>query len=201
MPVPWDRIGRYLPLADLVIAAASGEEHLVRGPAIEEAMHERRHRPMFLIDLAVPRAIDPAVNRLDDVYLYDIDDLEGVIADNRGTRAREAAKAEVIVEAEVDGFWRWFSSLDAVPTIVELRERIDAIRRRELERALAVLGRLDPQQRDVIDRLTQAIVNKILHAPVTMLRRRHATDETFYVEAARRLFRLGAEDDRDDDEG
>jgi glutamyl-tRNA reductase len=200
MPVPWDRLGRYLPLADLVIVAASGEEYLLRRPAIEEAMRERRHRPMFLIDLAVPRAIEPAVNGLDDVYLYDIDDLEGVIADNRGSRAREAAKAEVIVESEVDAFWRWFSSLDAVPTIVELRDRIDAIRRHELERALGALGALDPRQREVIERLTQSIVNKILHAPVTTLRRQRATDEAFYVEAARRLFRLGAEDDRDDDE-
>src|SRR5438034_1357583 len=122
MPVPWDRLARYLPLADLVIAAASGEDFLLQRPAVEEAMRERRHRPMFLIDLAVPRALDPAVNQLDNVYLYDIDDLEGVVAQNRGARAREAVKAETIVDAEVEAFWRWFTSLDVVPTIVELRE-------------------------------------------------------------------------------
>jgi glutamyl-tRNA reductase len=159
---------------------------------------------MFLIDLAVPRALDPALNALDNVYVYDIDDLEGVIADNRGARAREAAKAELIVDAEVDAFWRWFTSLDVVPTIVALREKMDGIRRRELERVLGALP--DPRQRELVDRLTQAIVNKILHAPVTALRR-HRSDptEAFYVDAARRLFRLGSgeepEPDPDDEDG
>src|SRR5437867_3773612 len=145
-PVPWDRLPRYLPLADLVIAAASGGEFLLTRPAVEEAMRERRHRPMFLIDLAVPRALDPAANQLDNVYLYDIDDLEGVVARNRGARAREADKAETIVDAEVEAFWRWFTSLDVVPTIVALRERVEVIRRREVERGLAGLGAVDPQQ-------------------------------------------------------
>jgi len=192
MPVPWDRLARYLPLADLVIAAASGEDFLLQRPAVEEAMRERRHRPMFLIDLAVPRALDPAVNQLDNVYLYDIDDLEGVVAQNRGARAREAVKAETIVDAEVEAFWRWFTSLDVVPTIVALRERVEAIRRREVERSLAALGPVDPRQRETIERLTQAIVNKVLHAPLTALRRHRADPaEAFYVEAVRRLFRLG----------
>src|SRR5204863_456318 len=98
-PVPWDRLPRYLPLADLVIAAASGGEFLLTRPAVEEAMRERRHRPMFLIDLAVPRALDPAANQLDNVYLYDIDDLEGVVARNRGARAR--AQAALVRDALV----------------------------------------------------------------------------------------------------
>src|SRR5437867_8030628 len=192
MPVPWDRLARYLPLADLVIAAASGEDFLLQRPAVEEAMRERRHRPMFLIDLAVPRALDPAVNQLDNVYLYDIDDLEGVVAQNRGAREREAAKAETIVDAEVDAFWRWFTSLDVVPTIVELRERVEASRRHEVDRSLAALGALDPRQREALERRTQAIVNRGLHAPLTALRRHRADPaEAFYVEAARRLFRLG----------
>jgi len=155
-------------------------------------MRERRHRPMFLIDLAVPRALDPAVNQLDNVYLYDIDDLEGVVTQNRGARAREAAKAETIVDAEVDTFWRWYTSLDVVPTIVALRERMEAIRRHEVERSLTALGTLDPRQREALERLTQALVNKVLHAPLTALRRHRAdAAEAFYVEAARRLFRLG----------
>jgi len=201
MPVPWDRLARYLPLADLVIAAASGGEFLLQRPAVEEAMRERRHRPMFLIDLAVPRAIDPAVNQLDSVYLYDIDDLESVVAENRGARAREAAKAETIVDAEVDVFWRWFRSLAVVPTIVALRERVEAIRQREVERGLVALGGIDPRQRDAIERLTQAIVNKVLHAPLTALRRHRADPaEAFYVEAARRLFRLDMASEADTDE-
>jgi glutamyl-tRNA reductase len=200
-PVPWEQLGRYLPLADLVVAAASGEEFLLRGPIVEDAMRERRHRPMFLIDLAVPRAFDPALNGLDGVYLYDIDDLEGVIADNRGTRAREAAKAETIVEGEVEAFWGWFTSLDAVPTIVALRDRVEAIRRRELERGLALLDGLEPPEREAVDRLTQAIVNKILHAPLSTLRRHQAdSGESVYLEAVRRLFRLGSEPSDDEEE-
>ena len=203
-PVPWESLPRYLPLADLVVAAASGEDFLLHRAAVEEAMRERRHRAMFLIDLAVPRALEPALNQLDNVYLYDIDDLEGVVAQNRGARAREAAKAETIVEAEVDAFWRWFTSLDAVPTIVALREQVEAIRRHEIERLLPALGALDPRQREALERLTRAIVNKVLHGPLTALRRHRADPaEALYVEAARRLFHLGAGEageSEDDDE-
>jgi len=200
MPVPWERMTRYLPLADLVVAAAGGDDYLIRPTAVEDAMRERRHRPMFLIDLAVPRALDPGLSGLDNVYVYDIDDLDAVVTDNRGARAREAAKAEVIVDAEVEAFWHWFTSLDAVPTIVALREKLDDIRRRELERSLAALGPVDARQRAVIERLTQTIVNKILHAPLATLREHRADPaEAFYIDAARRLFRLGS-DPGDDEE-
>jgi len=200
LPVPWDRFTRYLPLADLVIGIASGDGFLLGVEELEAAMRERRRRSIFLIDLAVPRCIDPAVNQLDGVYLYDIDDLEGVIVDNRDARAREAVKAEAIVETEVDAFWRWLRSLDAVPTIVALREKIEAMRRDELARMLASLPDPSPEQCAAIDRLTVSLVNKILHAPLSALRRHQAgAEEAFYVEAARRLFRLGI-DTRDDEE-
>src|SRR4029077_14823330 len=105
-----------------------------------------------------------------------------------------AARAEVIVEREVDAFWRWLTTLDAVPTIVALRDRMETMRRRELERSLAALGPIDARQKDGVDRLTRALVNKILHAPVTALRRhRRDAAASFYVDAARRLFRLGAD--------
>ena len=201
MPVPWSQLQRTLPRADLVVAAASGDDFLLGPSAVEEAMRERRWRPMFLIDLAVPRAIDPTVNALDGVYLYDIDDLEGVIADNRGARARAAVQAETIVEGEVESFWQWFESLAVVPTIVALRQKLEAIRQREVERALAAAGNTDARQRQAIDQLTTAIVNKILHTPVTALRRHQAgRTEAFYVEAARRLFRLGEQPDDEDDD-
>src|SRR2546427_11125274 len=93
-PVPSDRLARYLPLADLVIGTASGEDFLLAPPLVDEAMRERRRRPMFFIDLAVPRGLDPGINAIDDVYPFDIDDLEGVIADNKRARARQAVKAE-----------------------------------------------------------------------------------------------------------
>ncbi len=200
LPLPWERITRYLPLADLVIGVASGDGFLLGVDALEAAMRERRRRPIFLIDLAVPRCMDPAVNQLDGVYLYDIDDLESVVVDNQGARTREAVKAEAIVETEVDAFWRWLASLDAVPTIVALREKIEAMRRAELERMLASLPDPSPEQRAAIDRLTVSLVNKILHGPLSALRRHQAdAQEAFYVEAARRLFRLGMDSSEDEE--
>jgi glutamyl-tRNA reductase len=201
MPVPFDRLGRYLPMADLVIGAASGDGFLLTPAVVDEAMRERRRRPMFLVDLAVPRSFDPRVNQLDSVYLFDIDALEGVIADNRGARVREAAKAETIVDAEVEAFWRWFSGLDVVPTIVALREKLEGIRQREVACGLQGVAELDARQREAVERITRSIVNKILHEPLTALRRGEQDGgEPIDVDAARRLFRLG--DDPDDgDEG
>lgn len=197
--VPFERVGRMLHLADLVVCAAGGDL-LVRPAQIEEALRERRGRPMLLVDLAVPRAIDPTVNALDGVYLFDIDDLDGVVAENRGARAGEAVRAEAIVDAEVEGFWRWLEGLDVVPTIVALRDKMERIRRRELERQLSALGGLEPREREAVERLTRAIVNKVLHDPVTALRRHQAAHgESFYIEAARSLFRLEGDDPADDD--
>ena len=201
-PVPWERFTRALPLADLVVVATGGEEPLVRRTAVADAMRERQRRPMFLIDLAVPRAIESATNTLDGVYLYDIDDLDAVITENRDARAGEAAKAELIVDAEVERFWTWFNNLDAVPTIVALREKLEVIRRREVERWLPTLDVTDPRQREAIERLTAAIVNKILHDPVTALRRSGGGRDALTVEVARLLFQLErAADDTDSDDG
>ncbi len=197
--VPFDKLGRTLPLADLVVGAAGGERYLLTAADVHEAMRERRGRPMLLIDLAVPRSFEPAINALDGVYLYDIDDLEGVIADNKGARASEAVIAERIVDGEVDRFCRWLDGLDVVPTVVELREKIERIRETEIARFLASAGPvLDERQREGIERLTRTIVNKILHAPLSELKRRGTPTETLYIEAVRVLFRLGA--DADDDE-
>ncbi len=200
LAVPLERAARMLPHADLVISAAGGDL-LVRPGPMEEAMRERRGRPMLLIDLAVPRSIDPAVNALDGVYLFDVDDLDGIVAENRGARAGEAVRAEAIVEAEVESFWTWLQGLDVVPTIVALRDKVEAIRQAEVERHLASLGSADLRHREAVERLTRAIVNKILHHPVTALRRHQAVrGESFYIEAARSLFRLGRDEPPDDEE-
>jgi glutamyl-tRNA reductase len=198
--LPFERVARMLHLADLVISAAGGDL-VVRAAQIEEAMRERRGRPMLLIDLAVPRSIDAAANQLDGVYLFDVDDLEGVVSENRGARASEAVRAETIVDTEVDAFWGWLQGLDVVPTIVALRAQVEGIRQREVQRHLGTLGTVDPRQREAVERLTRAIVNKILHHPVTTLRRHQADrGESFYVEAARALFRLGGDAPSEDDE-
>jgi glutamyl-tRNA reductase len=197
--VPFDKLGRTLPLADLVIGAAAGDTYLLKQADVQDAMRERRGRPMLLVDLAVPRSFEPAINRLDGVYLYDVDDLDGVIADNKGARATEAVIAERIVDHEVDTFCRWLDGLDIVPTVVELRDRVERIREREIARWLAGGGgTLDGRQREGVERLTRAIVAKILHTPLSELKRRGVTAEVAYVETLRALFRLG--DDPGDDE-
>ncbi|MBI2964003.1 MAG: glutamyl-tRNA reductase [Deltaproteobacteria bacterium] len=191
--VPFDDLARYLPLADVVIGSTAANEVLLTADAVGEALRERSYRPTFLIDLGVPRNFDPRINDLRNVYLYDIDDLRGVIGENRGERQREALRAEEIVRSEVDSFWRWFQNLDVIPTIVGLRGKADGICRRELERTLGSLRQLGDEERKSIEAMAQAIVNKILHEPISRLKRiddARAQD----VQVARRLFGL------DDDE-
>ena len=205
MPVPLEKLSRYLPLADLVIGAAGGGSYLIDPGLVREAMRERRQRPMFLIDLAVPRSIDPAVHALDGVYVYDVDDLDAVVNENRDARATEAVRAEAIIDAEVEAFWHWMEGLEVVPTIVALRARVEAIRDAELTRHVAALGMLDPRQREAVERVTRAIVNKILHGPLAALRHERHHDATAMIEAVRLLFQLdpdtpAAADGTDDEE-
>ena len=150
---------------------------------------------MFLIDLSVPRNFDSRINDIDNVYLYDIDDLGGIAETNRDERSREAEKAEAIVEQEVDGFCRWLSTLEAVPTIVALRDKLERIRQAELQKTLATLRDLSPRERAALEAMTTAIVNKILHTPIARLKHHDRALETYYVAAARQLFGIKEPDD------
>jgi len=187
-PVPFEQFAKYLPMADIVIGSTAASGYVLTEPLVHEALRERKGRPIFCIDLSVPRNFDPGINALDNVYLYDVDDLGRVADDNRDERTREAAKAEHIVTEEVESFWKWLGHLEAVPTIVALREKMEAIRRGELDKTLAGLKDLDPRQREAIESMTSAIVNKILHTPITRLKQRDRRVESFYIDAARRLF-------------
>jgi glutamyl-tRNA reductase len=190
-PIPFERIPMYLPLADLVVGSAGGGE-LVDAPEVRRVMRERLNKPMFFIDLAVPRNFDPAINTIDDVYLYDVDDLTGVVEDNLGERKREAIRGEAIVEREVDRFWQWFERLDVVPTIVELRALADTIRSEELSRTLDKIEGLSEADRDRVEQMTQAIVNKLLHEPTSALKRGDSDNsDVALLSAARELFGLG----------
>jgi glutamyl-tRNA reductase len=194
-PVPFSDFRRYLPMADVVIGS-TGADHFVLTPSlVEEALRERKYRPMFLIDMSVPRTFDPGINELENVYLYDVDDLGGVAEMNRDERGREAEKAEAIVEEEVETFGKWLAGLDAVPTIVALRQKIEAIRKAELEKTLATFHELTPRERESLEAMTAAIVNKILHSPITHLKQHDRRRETFYLAAARQLFDIEEPED------
>ncbi len=179
---------------DILLCSTASPDYILRADQVREAMRTRRHKPVFIIDIAVPRNIDPAVNTIDNVYLYDIDDLQSVLQANLEERKKELRHAESIVQEEVRAFLAWISNLNLVPTIVSLRERAEKIRQGEVEKALSLLQNpVSEKDRKAIEAMSQAIVNKILHDPVSTLKKAEAKGDTGgLVEAVRKLFALGS---------
>jgi glutamyl-tRNA reductase len=167
---PFEALRDEMARADIVISGTGAPGIVIHRRDVEAARAARRHRPLFLIDIAVPRDIEPAIGDLDGVFLYDMDGLRAVAEANLKERHKQAAGAEAIVEHEVRAFFAWQKSLDVVPLLVELRQRGDQIRRDEIAKARARLGVLTPEQEKAVDAVTQAIVNKLLHAPTVQLK-------------------------------
>ncbi len=192
--IEFDGFRESLKEMDIVISS-TGAPHYILGPEdVVGVIKARKNKPMFFIDIAVPRDIDPGVNEIENVYLYDIDDLQAVVDTNREHREREAMKAEEIVEEEVLKFYHWYTSLDLVPTIVSLKEKFEEIRKRELSKTLSSFARITKKERKSLEALTSAIVKKILHDPITFMKSPDLnTDTAEYVNAVRKLFRLDAE--------
>jgi glutamyl-tRNA reductase len=178
--------------ADIVVSSTSAPGFVVTA----EHVRARKGRPLFLIDLAVPRDVEPAVAEREGVYLYDIDDLEAVVSESLSGRRREAERAEAIVAQEAARFRDWQASLDVVPAIASLREWAERVRSGEVAKAEGRLGRLSESERETVESLTTQIVNKLLHLPIVRLKQAAATEGPGYVEAARHLFGLGEEDGR-----
>jgi glutamyl-tRNA reductase len=159
-----------LPEADVIVASTSARGFVLTRAAVEPTLRARRGRPLFFIDIAVPRDVDPAVHELEGCYVYDIDDLEAVVTDSTPGRAGEATRAEAIVAAEAERFAAWRAAREAAPAIASLRAEAEEIRIRELERARSRLGRLTAAELDVVDSVTTRIVDKLLHAPTLRLK-------------------------------
>lgn len=177
--------------SDIVICSTGAQHLLIQYDAMARVIAARKNRPIFLIDLSVPRNIDARVNELDNIFLYDIDDLSMVVEANRRERAREAERAEEIIAGELEAMVRWLKSLDVVPTIVALREKAAAIQQAEREKLLGRVKDLTPAQQEAIDRFADALVNKLLHGPLVALKEEaHSANGVLYVEATRRLFDL-----------
>ena len=185
----------YLKNVDIVIASTAAANFIIRPDDVTAVMKERKHRPMFFIDISVPRNIDPLVNNIDNAYVFDIDDLAGVVEANIRERKKEAGEAEVIVEEEIKTFYRWVNSLDVVPTIIALKQNLERIRKQELEKALSELEGVSEKDRVVLEKMTSAIIQKVLHKPLTHLKREAKSVEgDFFIEATRKLFDLEEEE-------
>lgn len=176
-----------LPRADIVISSTGAPNFLVRKEDGKQIISRRRNRPMFFVDIAVPRDIDPDLNKVDGAFVYDIDDLQEVIQSNLKERQDEARLGEQIVEQEVDQFIHRLQTLEVVPTIVSLQGRLEEIRRGEIERLRGKLGTLSPEQEAAIEQITRGIINKVAHQPISQLK---AGQGLGMVEAVRRLFNL-----------
>jgi glutamyl-tRNA reductase len=191
-----DLIHDRLAAVDVVIASTNAPGLVLEAATVAEILRVRRGRGLLLVDLAVPRDLDPAIGELDGCYLYDIDDLEQIVVETLSLRRREAERAEAIVATEVEKFHEWHASLDVVPAIASLRARAEEIREAELQKAESLLGRLDESQRRAVEAVTAQIVNKLLHLPtVRMKQAAAAADGVLYAETVRHLFGLG-EDER-----
>jgi len=191
--VPFENLTALLPEVDIVISSTGATEAVIRARDVKPVLRARRNRPMFFIDIAVPRDIDPDVNALDNVYLYDIDDLKEVVEENLASRRDEAVKAGAIVEEEVKAFSNWLESLELQPTIVDLLSRGEAIAERELAKTLKRLGpEVDPATEEALRTLVRSVARKLYHEPIVYLKRRTQEEGRAQriIDSTRRMFNL-----------
>ena len=189
--VRFEEISDSLETVDIIISSTGSADLIVRTEHVKGVMRARRNRPLFFIDIAVPRDIDPGINKLNNTYVYDIDDLKGVIDDNLEDRNREAIKGERIVDEAVIRFRQWYESLNVVPTIVALRKKLETISEGEIKKTLPSLSHLTENDRQSISRMTQSIINKILHDPTLLLKSDGTHEnESVCLDITRKLFKL-----------
>jgi glutamyl-tRNA reductase len=188
---PLERLPELLAEADIVVSSTGARGFMLSRETVRQAMRARRGKSMFLIDIAVPRDVDPAVNELANVYRYDVDDLQSVSDANRKEREREAQSAQAIIDQEVERYLRWRESLGAVPTVRALRERFTSVGNEELNKTLAHLRHLSANDRTRVERLARTLVNRLLHTPSMRLKQTKGAEEgRSYAETLSRLFDL-----------
>jgi len=178
---------------DILICSTGAQKYVLMKDQMQKVMKERKNRPVFLIDISVPRNIDPEINDLDNVYLYDVDDLKGVVDTNILERQKEAKKAEDIIEEEIETFKRWLSSLDAVPVVKALREKAEAIKKEEVEKLFNRLPEIGEKEKKAIEGMASSIINKLVHAPTVALRE-DSEDRDIMIATIIRLYGLNGED-------
>ena len=189
--VPFEEFRAELHKADIVLCSTGAPQYVIGPEDVERAVRERWNRPIFLIDVAVPRNIDPDIRQVDNAFLFDIDDLEAHVEQNREARRMEAASAERIVRDEAGIVLRWMQSLKATPMILALQKHAEAIKQAELQKIFGRCGMLTPDQRDAVEHLASGIVKKLLHGPLVALKDAvQSSDGSMYIEAARHFYQL-----------
>ncbi|MBN2059651.1 MAG: glutamyl-tRNA reductase [Deltaproteobacteria bacterium] len=189
--VSFEEIEVQLLEADIIITSTASIKHIITYDSVKQSLRKRRNRPLFFIDIAVPRNVDPEVNRLGNVYLYDIDDLKEVVQENSARRKQESIKAERIVDEEVIRFHKWLKTLEVVPTIISLKEKAEAIRISEMEKSLSSMGALTDSQVKAIEALTISLAEKIINHPILVLKSKAGrSSKDSYLDITRKLFNL-----------
>ncbi|MDR1359709.1 MAG: glutamyl-tRNA reductase [Deltaproteobacteria bacterium] len=197
--VPFENLPEALARTDIVLSSTGASKQIISSELVRPLLKKRRNRPMFFIDIAVPRDIDPLINALDNVYLYDIDDLKEVVEENLAQRREEALKARALVDGETEAFRRWLASLDLQPTIVDIVRRGERIAGEETEKALKRLGAISEEQREAVAAMAAAIVKKCNHDPISFLRLNCTGQDADMptLNSVRRLFSLDRTDPPD----
>ncbi len=186
-PVKFDNFIDEMHRADIIICSTGASHYILSKNQMQKVMKERKQRQVFIIDISVPRNIDPEINELDNVYLYNVDDLQGIVDTNLFERKKEAEKAEQIIEEEIETFSKWLQSLDSVPTIIAIREKAEEIKKEELEKLMHKIPGLGQKEKEAIEYMATAIVNKLIHPPTAALKE-DSEDRDVLVAAIRKLY-------------
>ena len=188
--IPWDQMRQAVSQADIVITSTGAAQPIFRKEDGQAFLHKRKNRPMCFIDIAVPRDVDPEMNRLEGIFLYDIDDLQSVAAANMAERSREADDAEAVIAVEVERYHLKLRAVNVAPAIVGLQRRAEELRQAELRRVQARLGNLTVEQAAAVEALSRGLMNKFLHAPMQALKQAARDEDAARIEAIRATFAL-----------
>jgi len=193
--VKFEEMELMLQEVDIVISSTGSTQYILTQSQIKNVMHTRKNRPLFFIDIALPRDIDPDVNKINNTYVYDIDDLQNIVNENIGKREKETIKAQRLIEEAVIKFNKWLKDLEVVPTIIAVKEKIEKITEIETEKTLSTMSHLSDKDIEAIKRMTKAIASRIMHDPIRFLKEPGAHREnSFYLNAARQIFDLDLND-------
>ncbi len=187
------QLAEQLPRADIIISSTGASQLMVQADMVKAALKNRRQRPQFYIDIAVPRDLDPKIAKVANAFLYDIDDLKQIVEDNKDDRGREVGAAELIIQGETPAFMQWLNSLAVVPTVVALKQQMEMIRDQELAKLQKNWPDISPDEQEKLEQFARLLVNKILHKPLKHLHNIASEDDSWlYIDAVRKLFELGS---------